>query len=73
MDKSTTNVVWIYRGVAQHGSALRSGRRGPGFESRLPDQHINEGYLPVPLILSRSLNHVAFIEEKDKNTAFVLE
>ena len=25
------------RGVAQLGSALRSGRRGPGFESRLPD------------------------------------
>ncbi len=28
------------RGVAQLGSALRSGRRGPGFESRLPD-HIS--------------------------------
>ena len=26
------------RGVAQLGSALRSGRRGPGFKSRLPDQ-----------------------------------
>ena len=25
------------RGVAQPGSALRSGRRGPGFESRRPD------------------------------------
>ena len=27
------------RGVAQLGSALRSGRRGPGFKSRLPDQY----------------------------------
>src|SRR3981189_2927308 len=26
------------RGVAQFGSALRSGRRGRGFKSRLPDQ-----------------------------------
>jgi hypothetical protein len=26
------------RGVAQLGSALRSGRRGRGFESRHPDQ-----------------------------------
>ena len=26
------------RGVAQPGSALRLGRRSPGFESRLPDQ-----------------------------------
>ncbi len=26
------------RGVAQLGSVLRSGRRGPGFESRHPDQ-----------------------------------
>src|SRR6266508_3968259 len=26
-----------HRGVAQLGSALRSGRRGPGFKSRLPD------------------------------------
>ncbi len=28
----------LIRGVAQLGSALRLGRRGPGFESRLPDQ-----------------------------------
>ena len=63
----------MYRGVAQHGSALRSGRRGPGFESRLPDQHIKEGYHAVPLLLSRSTDHVAFIEEKDESTEFVLE
>ena len=35
------------RGVAQHGSALRLGRRGPGFKSRLPDQNIREGHLMV--------------------------
>ena len=63
----------MYRGVAQHGSALRSGRRGPGFESRLPDQHIKEGYRTVPLLLSRSLDYAAFIEEKDKSTGLVLE
>jgi hypothetical protein len=28
------------RGVAQLGSALRSGRRGRGFESRHPDSHV---------------------------------
>ncbi len=28
------------RGVAQLGSALRSGRRGPGFKSRLPDHRL---------------------------------
>ena len=27
------------RAVAQLGSALRSGRRGPGFKSRQPDHH----------------------------------
>jgi hypothetical protein len=27
----------LCRGVAQYGSALRSGRRGPEFKSRLPD------------------------------------
>ena len=29
------------RGVAQFGSALRSGRRGRGFKSRLPDQPLH--------------------------------
>ena len=31
------------RGVAQPGSALRLGRRSPGFESRLPDQRYSRG------------------------------
>ena len=38
-----TRIIWLrgnpLRAVAQLGSALRSGRRGPGFKSRQPDQH----------------------------------
>ena len=34
------NLIAIYRGVAQFGRALRSGRRGRGFESRHLD-HIS--------------------------------
>lgn len=30
--------IWIKRGVAQPGSARRSGRRGRRFESSHPDQ-----------------------------------
>ena len=73
MSKPTTKVVWVYRGVAQHGSALRSGRRGPGFESRLPDQQIKKGYLWVPLLCIRLFDRIAFIEEIDKSTRFVLK
>ncbi len=35
------NLICIYRGVAQFGRALRSGRRGRGFESRRLDQKIS--------------------------------
>ena len=34
----TNNLIFTYRGVAQFGRALRSGRRGRGFESRRLDQ-----------------------------------
>ncbi len=40
----------IYRGVAQFGRALRSGRRGRGFESRHLDQikkSANQGFTVV--------------------------
>ena len=48
--------TWPARGVAQPGSALRSGRRGPEFESRHPDEHVRpfhewvRGALPVQAI-----------------------
>ena len=42
---------FLRRGVAQSGSALRSGRRGPGFKSRLPDQFSSA----VRLYLERSM------------------
>ncbi len=35
------------RGVAQPGSALAWGARGPGFESRHPDQYIQKGTVIV--------------------------
>lgn len=37
--KQTLYICGPVRGVAQPGSALRSGRRGRGFESRHPDQN----------------------------------
>src|SRR5690606_14769294 len=40
--------TWAYlRGVAQLASALRLGRRGPGFKSRHPDTTIKEAIRPA--------------------------
>ena len=38
MEKIVYNIMWTFRGVAQFGRALRSGRRGRGFKSRHLDQ-----------------------------------
>ena len=39
------------RAVAQLGSALRSGRRGPGFKSRQPDHHdASRGEVQAPIV-----------------------
>ncbi|MDT5054632.1 MAG: hypothetical protein QOF66_2998, partial [Mycobacterium sp.] len=52
------------RGVAQLGSALRSGRRGRGFESRHPDSRVRETAPPLTCIegqggLASLLHHCA--------------
>ena len=33
-------IIFLLRGMAQPGSALRSGRRGPGFKSLFPDSQV---------------------------------
>ena len=44
----------MIRGVAQLGSALRSGRRGRGFKSRHPDRVVDEIVFCRDAILSNS-------------------
>ena len=41
---SSYNINVVCRGVAQFGRALRSGRRGRGFESRRLDQKRNDNF-----------------------------
>src|SRR2546421_8319083 len=44
------------RGVAQPGSALRSGRRGPQFKSGHPDEHGGNHVSPMnPLLLASAV------------------